>query len=104
MATRWPPPAGFFWEQETEGEGCGTPPTRQGRDRGAQVKETMWREASRRWGRGRCAGDEHRSKSGLEREEWGERERGRRVVMGGGAGTGLGGSGRVSPSICFTRV
>ena len=31
---------GFFWEQEREGEGCGTPPAGQGRERGA-VKETM---------------------------------------------------------------
>ena len=44
MAMRWPPPADFFWEQE-RGEGCGTSSTDQGRDKGAQVKETMGREA-----------------------------------------------------------
>ena len=52
---------GFFWEQEREGEGCGTLPAGQGRDRGTQVKETMGREGGRRWGRGRRAGDGHGS-------------------------------------------
>ena len=59
----------------------------------------MGREAGRWWGRGRCAGDEHGSWSGLEREEWGEREARGRARVGG-----EGGGGRVSPSIRFTGV